>query len=142
MFKISKMADYAVIVMVTLDDLKCDGKHVVNCDLISEKTGLQKSTVNQIVKSLAKFDLVNSKRGVGGGVSLNKDIGDITLGEVIRSVDGDVEITDCGRKKSECCSIVSICPVTEKWKYVNNKIIDLLNSITLKEMVKQNGIYS
>lgn len=142
MFKISKMADYAVIVMVILHDCKKKDQHIINSDIISNRTGLQKATVNQLIKSLARKGLIESKRGVGGGVKLVRDIDTIYLGEVIQALDGDVEITDCGRRVSDCCSIVTTCPVTKKWKYVNDKIITLLNSISIKEMVEQNGINS
>ena len=135
MLKISKMADYAVVVVISIDDLHKKNFKNVTSEEVSNQTGLSMSTVNQIIKALSRNNVVISKRGVGGGVILSGELGDISLLEVIQSVDGEVELTDCAKRKSECCSIVSICPVSENWRIVNNKIVDLLGQIKIKDMI-------
>lgn len=136
MLKISKMADYAVVVVISVDLLQRRNQRHVTSDEVSLNTGLSNSTVNQVFKSLSKNSVLHSKRGVGGGVTLDRTLDNISLLEVVKSIDGDVELTDCARKRSECCSIVSICPVGGKWQIVNKKIEKILSEITIKDMVE------
>ena len=134
MIKISKMADYAVVVVFSVDSIFKKTSKFVTSEEVSNESGLGLPTTNQIIKSLSKGGILSSRRGVGGGVKLAKGLGDITLLEVIQSIDGDVEVTDCAKKKSECCSIVSICPVSDSWKIVNEKIVEVLRNIKIKDM--------
>ena len=63
---------------------------------IAERTGLPQPYLEQILLALKGAGLVRSKRGVGGGYVMARDPSDITIGMIVRAVDGPIALGDFG----------------------------------------------
>ncbi len=132
MFKLSKLTDYAVVVLVRLARTGAPGTAVQTSPGISLATGIPEPTVAKVLKAMAGKGLVTSLRGAHGGYRLNRTLCAIRVAEVIEAIDGPIALTACvdgGDCESQC-----LCPMRGRWDPVNAAIRAALNRITLADM--------
>ena len=90
MLRLSKLTDYAVVVLVRLAGME----GVQTSPGISAATGIPEPTVAKVLKTLAAGDLVSSQRGARGGYRLNRDLAAIPIADVIACVDGPIALIE------------------------------------------------
>jgi FeS assembly SUF system regulator len=131
MLRLSKLADYAVVVLVRLSQQE----GVQTAPGIAASTGIPEPTVAKVLKILASAELVTSQRGAKGGYRLNRTLAQIGVSEVITAVDGPIALTACvdGYSSSECES-QSLCPMRGRWNPVNAAVQRAVAAITLADM--------
>jgi FeS assembly SUF system regulator len=130
MLRLSKLTDYAVVVLVRLDA----GAEVQTSPGIAAKTGIPEPTVAKVLKSLAGATLVTSQRGARGGYRLTRALEDIPVGEVIAAMDGPIALAACVDGSSTECESLALCPVRGRWDPVNDAIRRALSGISLADM--------
>ena len=91
MLKLSKLTDYAVVVLVRL----ASGDLVQTSPCIAQATGVPEPTVAKVLKALAGSGLVASQRGARGGYRLARTLSDIPVADVIAAIDGPIALTAC-----------------------------------------------
>jgi Rrf2 family protein len=64
---------------------------------IAVRQGLSEKHIRQILQKLKRARLVKSVRGYAGGYSLGKPVGEISVGDVIRALDGPIQFVGCVR---------------------------------------------
>jgi FeS assembly SUF system regulator len=128
MFKLSKLTDYAVVVLVKLahDDA------VQTAPGIAATTGIPEPTVAKVLKILAGRELVTSQRGARGGYRLTLPLRSIPVAAVISAIDGPIALTAC--VEGGDCNTQRLCPMHGRWDPVNTAIQSALNGITLADM--------
>jgi Fe-S cluster assembly protein SufB len=132
MLKISKLADYAIIV---LSSLVCEQPRVESAAWIANKTHLTLPTVSKILKMLAEAGLVVSYRGQEGGYQLAREAQSITVAEIITAMDGKMKVTECCAP-SNTCMLDTHCRIKENWRVINKAIYDVLAGVTLHDMIR------
>jgi FeS assembly SUF system regulator len=130
MLRLSKLTDYAVVVLVRLSGM--DG--VQTSPGIAAATGIPEPTVAKVLKTLAGGDLVSSQRGAKGGYRLNRDLSAIPIADVIAAIDGPIALTACVDGSSVGCDSQALCPMRGRWDPVNDAIQKALSTITLADM--------
>ncbi len=130
MLRLSKLTDYAVVVLARLSTL--DG--VQTSVGIAAATGIPEPTVAKVLKTLAVRDLVTSQRGARGGYRLTRSLNTIPIAEVIAAVDGPIALTACVEGSTTSCEAHRLCPMRGRWDPVNDAIQRALSSITLADM--------
>lgn len=93
--------------------------------------------LEQIFQDLKSAGLVGSKRGPHGGYFLVRNASSITLGEVVRAVDGPVEHSCCFTTDDEVrlrCAVTSKCVTAAVWRDVAEQIDAVMNSVTLADI--------
>jgi FeS assembly SUF system regulator len=128
MFRLSKLTDYAVIVLVRLSR----GEMVQTSPGIACATGVPEPTVAKVLKALAGHGLVTSQRGARGGYLLARPLAAIPVGDVIEAIDGPIALTAC--VDGGGCDSHSLCPMHGRWDPVNEAIRAALDGITLADM--------
>lgn len=104
---------------------------------IAEQTCLPQPYLEQIFLALKVAGLVKSKRGVGGGYQLAKDPRDITLGMIVRVVDGPVALGDFGLPHEDgACDHNGQCVLLSIWNAVGTRMRHQLESYTLAEVAQ------
>jgi FeS assembly SUF system regulator len=128
MFKLSKLTDYAVVVLVRLsrDDA------VQTSPGIAASTSIPEPTVAKVLKCLAGKGLVTSQRGARGGYRLARPLSAIPVADVIAAIDGPIALTAC--VEGGICESQRLCPMHGRWDPVNAAIETALQSITLADM--------
>ena len=83
---------------------------------------------------LRKGDLVKSVRGAQGGYMLSRPAEEITVGNVLRTLEGDLSIVSC-LAGDDVCHKSGGCPTQAVWKKLRDGINQVVDSITLQDMI-------
>jgi Rrf2 family protein len=106
---------------------------------ISEKQDVSVAYLEQILNTLRKAGLITSVKGPGGGYVLSKEPGSISIGAILRELEGPVAITSCLDPKEGCMRIEG-CVTHLLWKSLGEKIEGFLDTMTLRDLVKGNEV--
>ena len=106
----------------------------VSISTIAAREELCESYLEQLFAKLKKAGLVHSIRGTNGGYQLSRPAEDISVGDVLRALEGNMVIVDCPDSESQCAKYGS-CVTKYVWKRINNSINDTMDAITLEELV-------
>ncbi len=133
MLKLSKLIDYATIILISLDQ----SRSVVSSSTLATNTGIPEPTVAKILKLLTKSSLTKSLRGPGSGYFLLNRLDEITLAKVITIIEGPIRIVDCD---NETCRIENDkCTLYGKWSVLNDKIKTVFETLTLADLKKNSA---
>lgn len=130
--KISARSRYATRILIDL--AMNDDDAPVRTTFIAERTGITVQFIEQILKPLRQAELVVSKRGATGGYHLNKPVNEITLGEIVRVMEGSLSLTDCC-DDAELCTRADICLTRDAWKRISLALSNALDSIKLSDII-------
>ena len=131
MLRLSKLTDYAVVVLVRLSS-RDQGVQTSPC--IAAATGIPEPTVAKVLKALAGAGLAASQRGARGGYRATRPLSAISIAEVIAAIDGPIALTACVDGAASCCESEHLCPMRGRWDPVNAAIRQALTGITLADM--------
>lgn len=125
---------FAVTAMIDLA-LRDEGGPVTLA-AISERQQISLSYLEQLFGKLRRHELVQSTRGPGGGYSLGREAGTITVADIILSVDEPLDATCCGDEKM-CGADGTRCMTHELWTALNAHMLQFLGSVTLENLVEE-----
>ncbi len=114
------------------------GEDPISLKYIAEKQGLSENYLEQLFSSLRRDGLLNSTRGAQGGYMLSREPDSITVGQVLRSLEGFLGPADCLMEDSECSKEFG-CATKSVMGKIKDSIDSVVDSITLKDMVEENG---
>lgn len=141
--KFSKKSEYG---LRALRELTAQyGKKLVQRHEIAKRQHIPIEFLEQILLALKNAGLLSSKRGIGGGYSLIKPPDQISLGQVIRILDGPLAPIGCVsqtayQKCSDCpYTDKKHCPIQSVMLDVRNAIADILDNHKLSEFAKPLG---
>ena len=123
---------FAVTAMIDLALRQSNGP--VTLAAISQRQQISLSYLEQLFGKLRRHELVESTRGPGGGYSLGRKASDITVADIIVSVDEPIDATSCGGKEN-CLGEAGRCMTHELWAALNEKMVDFLDSVSLQKLV-------
>lgn len=132
MLRISKLTDYATVVMTCLVDV---GSQVQSAQVLAERARLELPTVSKLLKQLGHAGLVVATRGSAGGYRLARDPQQITVADIVIAMEGPIGMTECS-SRSGACDHEPHCSVRVDWQRINHAIADALASVTLADMVR------
>ncbi len=118
----------------------------VSLQSISNKLGISVNYLEQIIAVLKKQGIVKSIRGAKGGYVLAKDIDEITLGEVLRVLEGDLIPVNCIEQSKKDKSLDHLecscgdkcspeCLTRDTWNKIYTVITSSIDNITLKDII-------
>ena len=135
MLRLSKLTDYAVVVLIRLGDRQRAGEDCVQTSPgIAAATGVPEPTVAKVLKALATASLVTSQRGARGGYRLSRPLDLVSVADVITALDGPIALTACVDGSPGGCDVQSMCAVKGRWDLVNDAIRGALSNIMLADM--------
>ena len=115
------------------------GRQAVPISEIAERQQLSESYLEQLMGKLRKADIVKSVRGAQGGYILAKQPSEISVGDILRSIEGDLRPVDClSFKDDRKCSNGEVCATKFVWEKINESINETVDSITLQDILNQN----
>ncbi len=135
MIKVSKLTDYAVVLLSNMADMEQDR---VSASGLAQATNLPEPTVCKVLKILTKSNIILSTRGVNGGYSLGADLDSISIAQIICAIDGPIALTACVESGVEgiTCCIHNTCTVRGRWDDVNKALHTALDNVKLSDMVQ------
>jgi Rrf2 family iron-sulfur cluster assembly transcriptional regulator len=107
---------------------------------ISQRQRISLSYLEQLFGKLRRHQLVESTRGPGGGYSLGRRSEEITVADIILAVDEPIDATGCAGKENCMGDDGGRCMTHDLWAGLNAKMIEHLNSISLKKLVDDQAV--
>ncbi len=111
-----------------------DGNEPIPLKLIAERQKISDQYLEQIFSALKKAELVRSVRGAQGGYFLYKKPSEITVGNILRVLEGNLKITDC-QMDEDLCENSNSCATKGVWTRLQKSMEAVVDSITLQDMV-------
>lgn len=103
---------------------------------IAKRQHYSDAYLEQLFAALKKAQLVKSIRGAKGGYVLAREPADITVGEVIRTLEGPIVFSACvGGDMDGPCSRIENCPTQSLWQEINDSIDEVINNRTLADLM-------
>lgn len=131
--KISTKGRYALVIMLDLANAYNTNEYISLKD-IANKENLSLKYLEKLMLLLNKKDYFISLRGVDGGYRLKYSPSHYVIGDILRTVEGDIAITDC---ISHECLKHHQCRTFPLWKELNDVINNYLDSKTLKDYMER-----
>lgn len=122
--------DYA---LRTLMYLALQGERATAAE-VAEFFGISATHVAKVVNQLARFGLVRSIRGAGGGIELARAAEDITIGEVVRTFEGNLHLLECVGTP-DVCAIQRFCRLLGVLAEAERRQMEYLDSVTLADVL-------
>ncbi len=135
--KISTKGRYGVAAMY---DLAMNyGQGPISLKSIAQRQKISENYLEQLVSTLRKAGYVKSIRGAQGGYTLSKDPAQISVGDIIRVLEGPIVLVDCLLSHSDdhnCCEREDICVTRDVWAKVCDSISLVVDSISLADLCR------
>ena len=131
---LSKKSKYGLKAMLELaaEDF---GQRPIQASELAQRQQLPKKFLEAILLELTRHGLLQSKLGRGGGYVLARKPGDITVGDVIRVLEGPLALIPCVSKtayrRCDECLDEQTCGVRLAMKEVRDATADILDNTTL-----------
>ena len=133
--RVSARAEYACMAIYELAARLNDGAPTP-LHTIATSQGIPNQFLVQILAALQKAGLVRSERGPQGGYHLTRNPADITLGEVVKTIDGPLIELKCLDKEDNLgCNLEPICSFPPIWQEVQHAMYDVLDRLNFQEIV-------
>ena len=117
-------------------DLALNGSEgPVRVNEIAARQGISVKYLEKLSRTLKKAGLIRSLRGSKGGHMLAKPAKDITMGEVVRALEGDLNLVTCWSDRTSCPRLKD-CPTSFLWQEVSKALLEKLDSMRLGDLLR------
>ena len=107
---------------------------LITINSIAERQKISANYLEQVFSALRKSGIVKSVKGSQGGYILAKHPSEITIGEVIRVLEGEITIVD-EKKSSQDEGPIQTIIRTKVWEKIDIELNQIFNSITISQLV-------
>lgn len=135
MFKVNRRLDYGLTLMVALA-LDFEGKSHPTSKL-AEELKIPLPFLHQIGHSLMQAKLIKASPGPHGGIRLNRSADDITVLEIVETLEGQVNVAPCPDCSDVCpndCEKIEVCYARNAWMSLHKVVVDHLSHLRLSEL--------
>lgn len=130
--KISSKGRYGLIAML---DLAIHSRELhISLNSIAQRQGVSASYLEQVFSMLRKAGLISSIKGAQGGYSLSAKPDKISVGDILRALEGELTVTD---QQEQGINSIQDCVRIRVWDQLNQHINDFVDSITLEDLVNE-----
>ena len=134
--KISTKGRYALRLMLDVA-LNSNGSAVPLRD-VAQRQEISDKYLEQIVTQLSRAGLVRSVRGAGGGYLLTRDPAEYTVGEILRTLEGNLAPVSCVDQDDVCrCGRADQCVTMDVWRDIQAAVSSVVDNITLADLVER-----
>ena len=141
MLRVSTKGEYGVRIMVDL--ARHYGERPRSLTDISQAEMLPLAYLEQLVKLLREAEppLVVSTRGAHGGYKLSRDPAMITMGEIVRVLEGPIAPMICATEgeMNQICNFLDSCRTKYLWAKVRDAVANTLDAMTLADLVAESS---
>lgn len=111
------------------------GEGPVRISDISKRQGVSVKYLEKLIRPLKKADYIKSKRGPKGGHMLAKPPQEISVGEVVRLLEGELALTECAANGSVCNGSAD-CIMRQVWVKVTGAMYKQLDALRFSDLVE------
>lgn len=131
---ISTKGRYALRIII--DIAENDNGSYIPMKQVAQRQNLSLKYLEHILSILRQNGIVEGVHGKGGGYKLTRQPQDLTVGEILRSVEGDLAPVACLECGAKPCENADRCRTVKMWKGLQNLIEEYFDGITVKELMQ------
>jgi len=131
--RISYKGDYALKAVLELA-IRYGRGETVSIGEIAASGDMPENFLEQILLTLKKGGFVKSKRGIKGGFYLAKHPREITVGDVVRFIEGPIEPISCVEEGYKGCKDLKNCILRDVWKEAGRAISLVVDTVNFEEL--------
>ncbi len=132
---LSTRGHYGLLAMFDLAEHYGSGP--ISLKTVAERQNISDNYLEQLIAVLRKAGLVRSVRGAQGGYILAREPGSITVGDIIRAMEGPIAPVDCVSEVEPAeCDQAESCITRLVWTRVRDKLTEVMDSISLADMLR------
>jgi FeS assembly SUF system regulator len=135
MVRLGKLTDYGLVLLTCL--AKSEGVTLRTARDLAVESGLPLPTVSRLLQELLKSGLLVSHRGIKGGYTLARPPREISVIDVIASLEGPLAITECSTDVAGVCDLEPSCPIKSNQRIINQAVRGVLERITLSHLIQR-----
>ena len=110
----------------------------VSINSIATRQGISERYLEQLMTLLKKAGLIKSIRGAGGGYVLAKQMAEISVGDVLRALEGNLQPVECAAfNQEDSCEASGGCVTKYVWQRINESINKTVDEISLEQLVEE-----
>ena len=132
--KLSTRGRYGIHAMYDLAVHYGDGPQSIKC--IAERQNIPEAYLEQLIAMLRRAKLVISNRGAQGGYRLAREPREVTVGDVLRALEGGLNLVDC-LEEDDACGKSCACPSRIVWMKIRDGLNQVVDGITLQDMIEE-----
>lgn len=111
----------------------------VSLAAVAERQSISINYLEQLIAKLKKAGIVQSTRGAQGGYTLARAPEEISVGDILRALEGTLNPVECLETDGETpCASADFCVTKYVWKRISDSINDTVNAIFLSELIEEN----
>ena len=137
MFSFTKRADYALLALSYLAAAQTDDTRLVNTKEIAEQYHIPSELLAKILQVLARAGLVASFPGPTGGYRLSRHAREISVADVVSSIDGQLGIVHCSNGNDVGCEQFDRCTIRTPLHQLEERMNGLLSQISIHEICQE-----
>ena len=111
---------------------------IVRKSEVAEACNISENHLAQVINQLARLGFLNTLRGRGGGIKLNRAPQDISVGQVFRSLEGSLPLAECFTADENSCPIKNACRLKGTLSRAQEAFYAELDKVTLLELTEDN----
>ena len=134
--KLTAKARYAVIAITDIA-VTSDNDAAVSLSDISVRQDISLSFLEQLFGKLRKAGIVESVRGANGGYVLKRATKDLSIGDVMRAVDEEVQTKRCGESGLGCTTKGAKCLSHDLWQAMEDHIEGFFTATSIQDVIDQ-----
>ncbi len=135
---LSQKCQYAVRAVLELSRNRNGGP--VPAGEIAAKQAVPQRFLEVILNELRPTGLIGSRRGVRGGYYLSREPSQVTVGDVIRLVEGPMDPVRCTRGNRTDCPVQHNCALVELWERAKRAVEDVYDSTSFQDLVDRENV--
>jgi Rrf2 family transcriptional regulator, cysteine metabolism repressor len=135
--KISYKGDYSLKAMLDLSEHH--GIELVTSRDMARRIDAPVKFLEQVLLQLKKGGFIESRRGKEGGYMLSKFPGEISVGDVVRYIDGPIEPIACLNYKYADCTDIKRCVFKKMWEKVHKATTEIIDNVTFEDLAVEAG---
>ena len=129
--KLSTRARYGLRALIDLGQHSTE--EAVSIQSIAQRQNISVGYLEQLMALMKKAGLVKSSRGALGGYRLGREASDISVGEILRVLEG----VDCAGNDGGSCEGADLCVAKYVWKRINDSITQAVDSMMLEQLIEE-----
>ena len=133
--KLSTRGRYGLRALIDLAVNQGDG--TVSAQNIAKRQGISEGYLEQLIRIMKNGGLVISVRGAGGGYRLARPAEKISVGDILRCLEGSLDAVECPALEGNDCSAADACVTKFVWKRINDAIANAVDSILRSELAEE-----
>ena len=130
---ISRHTDYAARIVLHL--AAAPQGQLVTVEELADRGLIPGPFARRLVPWLTRAGIVETVRGAGGGVRLGRPAEQISLGDVVRAMEGGVTLNQCV-EEPESCPLTTACPVHQVWSEVTRELEARLDATRFSDLAR------